>query len=113
MAADVALLGDTPFLILQLLLDELMIGAIFAVATYGMALIWGVMNVINVVQGEFVMLGGFITYQLTLWGLSPHASERRRWDGFPCCRHRPAAQHGRNSLKLKSPPDAAAPAFWC
>ena len=48
-----------------------MIGAIFAVAAYGMALVWGVMNVINVVQGEFVMLGGFITYQLTLWGVSP------------------------------------------
>ena len=29
------------------------------------------MNVINVVQGELVMLGGFITYQLTLWGVSP------------------------------------------
>ena len=33
-----------------------MIGAIFAVAAYGMALVWGVMNVINVVQGELVML---------------------------------------------------------
>ncbi len=71
MAANVALLGEAPFLILQLLLDGLMIGAIFAVAAYGMALVWGVMNVINVVQGEFVMLGGFITYQLTLWGVSP------------------------------------------
>ena len=67
MAANVALLGDAPFLILQLLLD----GLIFAVAAYGMALVWGVMNVINVVQGELVMLGGFITHQLTLWGVSP------------------------------------------
>ena len=71
MAANVALLGEAPFLILQLLLDGLMIGAIFAVAAYGMALVWGVMNVINVVQGELVMLGGFIAYQVTLWGLSP------------------------------------------
>ncbi|MCY4405754.1 MAG: branched-chain amino acid ABC transporter permease, partial [Rhodospirillaceae bacterium] len=71
MAANVSLLGEAPFLILQLLLDGLMIGAIFAVAAYGMALVWGVMNVINVVQGELVMLGGFIAYQLTLWGLSP------------------------------------------
>ena len=71
MSANVALLGEAPFLILQLLLDGLMVGAIFAVAAYGMALVWGVMNVINVVQGELVMLGGFITYQLTLWGVSP------------------------------------------
>ena len=71
MAANVALLGEAPFLILQLLLDGLMIGAIFAVAAYGMALVWGVMNVINVVQGELVMLGGFIAYQLTFWGVSP------------------------------------------
>ena len=71
MIANLELLGDAPFLILQLLLDGLMIGAIFAVAAYGMALVWGVMNVINVVQGEFVMLGGFLTYQLTLWGVSP------------------------------------------
>ena len=41
MAANVALLGDAPFLILQLLLDGLMVGAIFAVAAYGMALVWG------------------------------------------------------------------------
>ena len=71
MIANLELLGDAPFLILQLLLDGLMVGAIFAVAAYGMALVWGVMNVINVVQGELVMLGGFIAYQLTLWGVSP------------------------------------------
>ena len=71
MAANVVLLGDAPFLILQLLLDGLMIGAIFAVAAYGMALVWGVMNVFNVVRGELVMLGGFIAYQLTIWGVSP------------------------------------------
>ena len=71
MIANVQLLADAPFLILQLLLDGLMVGAIFAVAAYGMALVWGVMNVINVVQGELVMLGGFLTYQLTLWGVSP------------------------------------------
>ena len=52
MSANVALLGDAPFLILQLLLDGLMVGAIFAVAAYGMALVWGVMNVINVVQAS-------------------------------------------------------------
>ena len=37
-----------------------MIGALFALAAYGMALVWGVMNVINITQGEFVVLGGYV-----------------------------------------------------
>lgn len=81
MIANVELLAVAPFLILQLLLDGVMIGAIFAVAAYGMALVWGVMNVINVVQGELVMLGGFITYQLTLWGV-PVAAIVLFWIGY-------------------------------
>lgn len=71
MADNIQLLIDAPLLIVQLLLDGILIGAIFAVAAYGMALVWGVMNVINIVQGEYVMLGGFITFQLTLWGVNP------------------------------------------
>ena len=34
----------------QLLLDGLLVGAIFALAAYGMALVWGVMNIINVTR---------------------------------------------------------------
>jgi len=71
MAGNLALLFDAPLLLVQLVLDGLLIGAIFAVAAYGMALVWGVMNVINVVQGELVMLGGFVAFQLTVWGLDP------------------------------------------
>ena len=37
-----------------------MIGALFALAAFGMALVWGVMNVINITQGEFVVLGGYV-----------------------------------------------------
>ena len=37
---------------MQLLLDGLMIGAIFALAAYGLALVWGVMNVKNLAQGR-------------------------------------------------------------
>ncbi len=45
---------------IQLLLDGLFIGAIFALAAYGLALVWGVMNVKNLAQGDFVMMGGYI-----------------------------------------------------
>ena len=65
------LLIQAPILNVQLLLDGLWIGAIFALAAFGMALVWGVMNIINVAQGEFVMLGGFITLMVMQAGLSP------------------------------------------
>ena len=45
--------------------------AIFALAAYGMALVWGVMNIINVAQGEFVILGGYITFAVYKAGIHP------------------------------------------
>jgi branched-chain amino acid transport system permease protein len=65
------ILLQAPFLNLQALLDGLMVGAIFAFVAYGMALVWGVMNIINIVQGEFVILGGYITFTFFKMGLSP------------------------------------------
>lgn len=56
---------------MQLLIDGILIGAIFALAAYGMALVWGVMKIINFAQGEFVILGGFILFALTKIGLNP------------------------------------------
>jgi branched-chain amino acid transport system permease protein len=38
-----------------------------------MALVWGVMNVINVVQGEFVILGGYVAVYTAQAGLPPLA----------------------------------------
>ncbi len=64
------LLQSAP-LSLQLLLDGLLVGAIFALAAYGMALVWGVMNIINVSQGELVILGGYVTWLLTTVGVHP------------------------------------------
>jgi len=65
------ILVEAPIFSVQLLIDGILIGAIFALAAYGMALVWGVMNIINICQGEFVMLGGFIGYTLSQWGMSP------------------------------------------
>lgn len=65
------ILLDSPVYSLQLLIDGILIGAIFALAAYGMALVWGVMKLINFAQGEFVILGGFITYTLSRVGIPP------------------------------------------
>jgi branched-chain amino acid transport system permease protein len=58
------LLFQAPVLALQLLIDGLLTGAIFALAAYGMALVWGVMKIINICQGSFVMLGGYVAVEL-------------------------------------------------
>lgn len=68
---NLQLLFEAPVLSAQLLLDGLLIGAIFALAAYGMALVWGVMNLINVAQGEFVMLGGYVAFFLYTAGIHP------------------------------------------
>lgn len=68
---NLQILFDAPVLSLQLLIDGLLVGAIFALVAYGLALVWGVMNIINVAQGEFVMLGGYIAYFLYQSGMHP------------------------------------------
>jgi len=60
-----------PVLNVQLLVDGLLIGAIFALVAYGLALVWGVTNVKNLAQGDFVMMGGYIAYALSLYGIHP------------------------------------------
>jgi branched-chain amino acid transport system permease protein len=67
--ANLSLLLDAPVLNLQLLVDGILVGAIFALLAYGMALLWGVMNLINVAQGEFVILGGYLVYYLARAGV--------------------------------------------
>ena len=45
------LIFQEPYLMLQALIDGIILGAIFALIAYGMALVWGVMNIINLTQG--------------------------------------------------------------
>ena len=71
MLDNIALLGLAPFVNVQLLLDGLFIGAIFALAAYGLALVWGVMNVKNLAQGEFVIMGGYMAWWLGNHGIHP------------------------------------------
>ena len=68
---NLSLLTLAPLLNVQLLLDGLFIGAIFALAAYGLALVWGVMNVKNLAQGDFVIMGGYIAFSLAQWGIHP------------------------------------------
>jgi branched-chain amino acid transport system permease protein len=71
MLDNLGLLVQAPVLNVQLLLDGLCIGATFALAAYGLALVWGVMNVKNLAQGDFVILGGYIAITLADKGIHP------------------------------------------
>jgi ABC-type branched-subunit amino acid transport system permease subunit len=77
---NLLILYQAPALGVQLLIDGILIGAVFALAAYGMALVWGVTNIINVAQGEFVMLGGFVAVFCAEWASAPVRStdSRRR-----------------------------------
>jgi branched-chain amino acid transport system permease protein len=57
---------------LQALVLSLLVGGIYALVASGLTLIFGVMRVINIAHGAFLILGAFITY--TIWdqlGLDP------------------------------------------
>ena len=68
---NIDLLLQAPLINVQLLLDGLLIGALFALAAYGLALVWGVTNVKNLAQGEFVILGGYFAWYLSTFGIHP------------------------------------------
>ena len=71
MADNILLLLQIPTLNVQLLLDGILIGAIFALVAYGLALVWGVMNVKNLAQGDFVMMGGYVAFVMYNMGIHP------------------------------------------
>jgi branched-chain amino acid transport system permease protein len=60
-----------PVMNVQLILDGIFVGAVFALAAYGLALVWGVMNVKNLAQGDFVILGGYLAFAMHNWGIHP------------------------------------------
>ena len=58
--------------LLQYLITGLLIGGVYALMSVGLALIFGIMKVVNFAQGEFMMLGMFLTYFLYVYvGLHP------------------------------------------
>ncbi|HEX3467336.1 MAG TPA: branched-chain amino acid ABC transporter permease [Candidatus Elarobacter sp.] len=62
-------------LVAQDLVNGILAGGIFAVVALGFSLVWGIMNIINLAHGAFIMLGAYATYQLvTTFGLDPFAT---------------------------------------
>jgi branched-chain amino acid transport system permease protein len=49
-------------IVLQVTIGGLLLGAIYALFSSGLTLIWGMMNVVNFAHGDFVMVGMYIAY---------------------------------------------------
>ena len=54
-----------PVINIQIILEGIFVGAVFALSAYGLALVWGVMNIKNLAQGDFVIMGGYMALALT------------------------------------------------
>jgi len=65
------LIFQEPILIVQALMKGELLGILFAQIAYGMALQWGVMNIINIAQGELVIMGGYVAYFMYMNGIHP------------------------------------------
>lgn len=60
---------------LQIIIEGIINGSIIALVAIGIALIWGVMNILNFAQGEFLMFGMYIAFFLNKYfGFDPIVS---------------------------------------
>ena len=60
-----------PVMNVQMILDGIFVGAVFALGAYGLALVWGVMNVKNLAQGDFIIMGGYVAFAMHQFGIHP------------------------------------------
>jgi branched-chain amino acid transport system permease protein len=60
---------------LQVVANGLLLGALFAIVSVGLTLIFGIVKVVNFAHGEFLMVGMYLTYLLTnRLGIHPFAT---------------------------------------
>ena len=65
----------TPAMVAQVVVSGLLAGALYAMVALGLALVFGVMRVINVAHGTFLTIGAYTTFWwFRLLGLNPYLS---------------------------------------
>jgi branched-chain amino acid transport system permease protein len=66
--------ADMSSILIQVIVGGLLLGAVYALFSSGLTLIWGMMNVVNFAHGDFVMLGMYVAFMVwTLLGVGPLA----------------------------------------
>ena len=49
-------------ILVQVIVGGLLLGAVYALFSSGLTLIWGMMNIVNFAHGDFVMLGMYVAF---------------------------------------------------
>jgi branched-chain amino acid transport system permease protein len=58
--------------LLQIVISGLLLGGVYALAAFGLSICWGVLNILNIAHGEFLMLGALAAYGVfALAGINP------------------------------------------
>jgi len=62
------------FFLVQVIVGGLLLGAVYALFSSGLTLVWGMMNIVNFAHGDFVMLGMYVAFVVfSLFGVGPAA----------------------------------------
>ena len=51
-------------LLIQVAVNGILVGGLYAVMALGLALVWGVLNIVNLAHGSFIMLGAYCSWYL-------------------------------------------------
>ncbi len=59
----------------QIFVNGLLLGALYSAIALGFSLVWGVLNIINILHGSLIVLGAYLAFFLNAWfGISPFAA---------------------------------------
>ncbi len=59
-------------LLAQILINGVLLGGLYAIMALGLALVWGVLNIVNLAHGAFIMLGAYLSWHLYRYlGIDP------------------------------------------
>jgi branched-chain amino acid transport system permease protein len=62
------------FYLVQVIVGGLLLGAVYALFSSGLTLVWGMMNIINFAHGDFVMIGMYVAFVVfSVFGVGPAA----------------------------------------
>jgi branched-chain amino acid transport system permease protein len=62
-------------LLAQSIINGLLLGGLYGVAAVGFSMVWGVMGIINLAHGAYIMIGAFVSFLLfTYAGVDPFVS---------------------------------------
>jgi len=62
-------------MVIQAIINGILFGAVYAMIGIGFSLVWGVMKIVNLAHGSFIMIGAYISFTLfAAYGLDPFLS---------------------------------------